>query len=132
MKMAQLAGCLAVGLVLAAPAVAAPSCGDQPTQNAMNQCADAQYRAADKTLNATYGKLLAKLTPAGRGALQGAQRAWLAFRDAQCSFETLGTAGGSVHPFVMSECLEEMTRAQTERLAAQANCTEGDLSCGGQ
>ena len=127
-------GRFTVGLLvlLTAPAMAAPSCGDQPTQTGMNQCADAQYRVADKALNATYGKLLAKLTPPGRSALQTAQRAWLAYRDAQCAFETLGTAGGSVHPFVLSACLEEMTVAQTGRLAAQANCTEGDLSCGGQ
>ncbi len=116
----------------AAPAVAAPSCGDQPNQAAMNQCADAQYRAADKALNASYGKLLAKLSPPGRAALQTAQRAWVAYRDAQCSFDTLGSADGSIHPFVLSQCLEELTRAQTERLSSQANCTEGDLSCGGQ
>ena len=126
-------GRLAAGLLMLLPAPAmAASCGDQPTQTGMNQCADAQYRAADRTLNATYGKLLAKLSPPGRSGLQAAQRDWLAYRDAQCAFETLGTAGGSVHAFVLSECLEAVTRTQTERLAAQADCMEGDLSCGGQ
>ena len=122
----------AVLVVTAAPAMAAASCGDQMTQTAMNQCADAQYRSADRTLNTTYGKLLAKLSPAGRSALQAAQRAWLAYRDAECAFETAGTAGGSIHPFVLSQCLEGLTAAQTALLAAQANCVEGDLSCGGQ
>ena len=125
-------GLTAILVLMAAPAWAATSCGDQTTQTAMNQCADAQYRLADRTLNATYGKLLAKLSPPGRSALQTAQRAWLAYRDAECAFETAGSADGSIHPFVLSQCLEGLTRAQTGLLAAQANCAEGDLSCGGQ
>ena len=121
-----------LSMLLATPAFAAADCGAQLTQGAMNACADAQYRTADKALNAAYAALLAKVSPAGRGTLQAAQRSWVAYRDAECRFETLGTSDGSVHPFLLSQCLEGLTRDQTERLAAQANCTEGDLSCGNQ
>ncbi|HXZ10643.1 MAG TPA: lysozyme inhibitor LprI family protein, partial [Paraburkholderia sp.] len=54
------------------------------------------------------------------------------WRDAQCDFNTLGSAGGSVHPMVHSICLTQLTQAQTKLLDEQLHCEEGDTSCGGQ
>ncbi len=102
------------------------------TQTEMNVGADRGLRAADAGLNLVYRALVAKARPAGKAKLRAAQRSWLAYRDAQCAFETIGTAGGSIHPMVLSGCLEKLTRDQTARLNAQLHCQEGDLSCGGQ
>jgi len=61
-------------------------CKKASDQNSLNRCADLSYQAADKKLNETYGKLLAKVSPQGKPRLQKAERAWVAYRDAQCDF----------------------------------------------
>jgi uncharacterized protein YecT (DUF1311 family) len=119
-------------LVVTGQAAAAQDCANPQDQSSMNICADRAYKASDAELNAAYKALTESVSAEGREKLQAAQRAWITFRDAQCSFETMGTADGSVHPMVLSGCLDEVTRAQTARLVAQLNCAEGDLSCGGQ
>ena len=116
----------------AAPAFAAVDCRHAEDQAAMNVCAFQSFKAADAKLNAAYHALFAKVSPAGRTRLQAAQRAWLAYRDSQCAFETAGTADGSVHPMIVAGCMESLTQAQSARLNAQLQCQEGDLSCGGQ
>lgn len=68
----------------------------------------------------------------GTVTLRSAQRAWIAYRHAQCAFETAGSAGGSASTMVVSLCRDAQTRAQTDRLSAQLNCAEGGLSCAGQ
>lgn len=107
-------------------------CDQAQTQAAMNTCAEQALQAADADLNQSYAALMNQITPEGQAALRSAQRAWIAYRDAQCSFESAGSAGGSAHAMVVSSCLDALTRAQTARLSAQLNCQEGDLSCGGQ
>ena len=98
----------------------------------MNECAERSFQAADAELNSTYNALKQKVTEAGLAKLKSAGRAWNLYRDAQCAFESAGTQDGSVRAMVASFCREGLTRAQTKRLAAQLNCEEGDLSCGGQ
>ena len=98
----------------------------------MNLCAQQAYQASDAKLNQAYHALERTVSKGGRDRLRQAQRAWLAYRDAQCAFETASTADGSVHPMILAGCLDGLTQAQTARLLAQANCEEGDLSCGGQ
>ncbi|MGH6864756.1 MAG: lysozyme inhibitor LprI family protein [Methyloceanibacter sp.] len=39
-----------------------------------------------------------------------AQRAWIAFRDAECGFSSSGVAQGSDYPMVATPCREELTR----------------------
>lgn len=107
-------------------------CANASTQMELNSCADRSFRAADAELNRTYRALEQRVTTPGAAKLKAAQRAWIAYRDAQCTFESAGTEGGSIHPMIVSGCLETLTRAQTERLAGQLNCEEGDTSCGGQ
>ena len=46
----------------------------------------AEYEYADAKLNATYRNLLARLSAADAVALRKAQRSWIAFRDADCTF----------------------------------------------
>lgn len=55
------------------------------TQADMNQDACAQYKKADQALNATYAIVLKNYAkdPQFLAKLKQAQRAWIAFRDAQ-------------------------------------------------
>lgn len=107
-------------------------CENASDQATMDECANRSYRASDAKLNKTYRALERKVSPAGLSKLKAAQRAWLTYRDAQCAFNAAGTEGGSIHPMVLSMCLDALTTAQTEQLDSQLNCEEGDISCGGQ
>ncbi len=107
-------------------------CENASDQATLNRCAERSYRASDARLNETYRALEQRVSPAGLSKLKAAQRAWLAYRDAQCAFNAAGSEGGSVHPMVLSMCLDTLTKAQTEQLDNQLRCQEGDASCGGQ
>jgi uncharacterized protein YecT (DUF1311 family) len=57
----------------------------------------------------------------GRAAvLDSAQRAWIAFRDAQCSYVAKSYEGGSMQPMQQGACLEALTRARTKQLRDMA------------
>ncbi|EKM99580.1 MULTISPECIES: lysozyme inhibitor LprI family protein [unclassified Acidocella] len=122
---------LVAGLLLTGPALA-QNCADTQTQTDLNICSYQAFQTADAALNASYRTLMAKLSPAGQTGLREAERDWVAYRDAQCGFETMGTQGGSIHPLVLNQCETALTQAQTRRLEAQLHCQEGDVSCGGQ
>jgi len=100
------------------------------SQGAMNADASAQFKTADRDLNATYVRVMAKATPAGASRMRTAQRAWLKYRVANCQPMT-GSRDGSVYPMVYAMCMTGMTKARTQELAAQLACEEGDLGCGG-
>ena len=128
------AAILATGLFLSpmATAAAQATCAGGSSQSALNGCAGRALEAADQSLNDTYKALIDRVSPQGRHALQTAQRAWIAYRDGQCAFETAGSAESSIHPMMLAACLSDLTVMQTRRLEAQLLCEEGDLSCGGQ
>ncbi len=107
-------------------------CANAPTQMAMNECVGKSLKAADQKLNETYRTLAAKVSKDGAAQLKKTQRVWLAWRDAQCEFDTMGSRDGSIHTMVQAMCVEDLTRAQTRRLDAQLPCQEGDTACGGQ
>ena len=108
------------------------SCGTAVDQMTMTICAQLAYGGADDRLNEVYRALGTRVSEPGRDKLRTAQRAWLRWRDAQCAFETAGYADGSIHPMLLAMCLAALTQTQADRLAAQLDCEEGDLSCGGQ
>lgn len=124
----------ALGLVFIASSALANDnkCGISGDQKSMTLCAEQNYHAADGELNVVYGELRESISASGQDALRSAQRKWIDYRNAQCDFDSAGTLGGSIHPYVLSNCLAELTRAQTQRLGRQLECVEGDLSCGGQ
>lgn len=102
------------------------------SQAEMNAEAQMELRKAEAELKAVQDQLMAKVSPAGKTALRSAERAWRKYRDAQCTFDTLGATGGSVHPMLVSLCHATLTRQRKDQLAAHLNCEEGDLSCGRQ
>ncbi len=93
--------------------------------------AGAEYKAQDDKLNKTYGEIVGRLSasPEDKKLLQAAQRAWIAFRDAECAFSNNHSEGGSIHPMLLLMCKTELTKARTEQLSAYLNCEEGDMSC---
>lgn len=91
----------------------------------------ADFTKADKALNAAFKGIEQRLTddPAGKERLIKAQRAWIAFRDAECTFQSSGDDGGSAAPMVVAACRTTLTEDRTKQLEAYLDCEEGDLAC---
>jgi uncharacterized protein YecT (DUF1311 family) len=107
-------------------AAAAEDCGNAITQMALNDCAAADYEAADKELNRVYAAYRKALVDEeDKKSLKAVQLAWLKYRDLSCDFETSPSKGGSIRPMNISICLAEKTRARTKEL----QCGEGDIAC---
>ena len=91
-------------------AFAAPSAGwsqecdrNDESQTGMDICAGADFKAADAKLNTAYGEIMKRLSDDAdaRKLLQASQRAWIAFRDAECKFSSVRQSkDGSVYPMV--------------------------------
>ena len=126
-----------LALTLAALAFAAPAlaqnlnCNNAMSQSEMNICADQEFRAADARLNAAYARLMAVAGDEGfKAKLRIAQRAWISFRDNECTYETADNEGGSIHPMVYAGCLARLTKERTKALNALAACQQNADKCG--
>ena len=86
-------------------------------------------KAADAKLNQAYKDLVGRNDAKTNKLLQTAQRAWIAFRDAECAYTTADSEGGSIHPMEVSQCLTGLTNDRIKQLTTGANCEEGDASC---
>ena len=98
-------------------------------QMQLDQCAGIDFTAADAKLNTLYKQMMSKYDAANGAKLKAAERAWLAYRDAECDYETNGTAGGTINPMMDTMCRTEKTNARIKELNAQLHCAEGDMSC---
>jgi uncharacterized protein YecT (DUF1311 family) len=120
-------------LGLSFPPALADECMDKATAQAdMNQCAAKAFRTSDAELNKSFQQLQRRLSDdATRKRLVAAQRAWLAFRDAECAFSAAGVQGGSAYPMTYGLCLDGLTRKRVEAIKVYLSCgdKEGDLSC---
>ena len=119
---------LMAALTSAAHADECDNAVDQPT---MNACADQSFKKADAELNAVYKKLHnRKMDDAQAGKLLiAAERAWAAFRDAECEFDAADNIGGTIYPMIYSGCLERLTKARIEQLDRYLRCEEGEVAC---
>ncbi len=119
-----------IGLLLVAQAPHDPRCDSVVTVDLI-ACAKAEYDRADAALNAQWKSALAqtKGSDAGSGedraangglsygqSLLAAQRAWLAYRDAECALQVYGNAGGHELPIYRLGCLTELTEQRTKQL----------------
>ncbi|TPK95192.1 lysozyme inhibitor LprI family protein [Mesorhizobium sp. B2-4-14] len=128
MRRTFLYACLIV--LAATAAVRAQECDrSDDSQQMMNICAGEDYQAADARLNKAYQDLIGSDDADDKRLLQAAQRAWIAFRDAECAHTTAASQGGSIHALEVSQCLTRLTNERIKQLAASANCQEGDASC---
>jgi uncharacterized protein YecT (DUF1311 family) len=65
----------------------------------------------------------------GRNLLTTAQKAWIAFRDAECDFQAGNSVDGSIYPMLIAMCRTGLTQKRTEELKVYLNCDEGDTLC---
>ena len=98
-------------------------------QMQLDQCAGIDFNAADARLNALYKAMMSKYDAPNQALLKTAQRAWIGFRDAECTYETNLTVGGTINSMEDTICRTEKTNARIKELNAQLHCAEGDLTC---
>ncbi len=108
--------------VLYSRSVAASPCADQ-TQRGLDACAGAARDKADAALNGVYKQIVARLAddPGKTKRLIEAEKAWIAFRDAECAFANSDTEGGRLDPLHGSHTLRgeahEHSRAAVAELS---------------
>ncbi|HMG48007.1 MAG TPA: lysozyme inhibitor LprI family protein [Allosphingosinicella sp.] len=104
-------------------------CDNPQAQMEMNACAAIDFERADAQLNAEYRRAIASARDADRefdgagdrrpgdeATLREAQRAWVAFRDAQCRLEGYEARGGSMEPMLYEGCRARLTRERIRQL----------------
>lgn len=110
-----------IAALLLATAVQPAACDNAMTQADMNACSMQQYQAADGALNAAWADARAVAKQRDTfDSLLAAQRAWIAFRDAQCKAVAAPYAGGSILPLIHNRCMTELTETRTAQLHALA------------
>jgi uncharacterized protein YecT (DUF1311 family) len=93
----------------------------------MNFCGDKDYQAADKALNAAYANAVAYIRTRDlqkpydaanfEEAMRNAQRAWVAYRDADCKeLVAQEWSGGSGTTSAILGCMTEKTIQRTKEL----------------
>lgn len=100
-------------------------------------CLDAELRQWDTMLNEAYQQLSARdeaadeemgdelpAVPRLAPSLRDMQRAWIAFRDAACTYEAAQWGGGSGAGPATSNCLMQMTARQALALQARVAAYE--------
>jgi uncharacterized protein YecT (DUF1311 family) len=120
-----------VAFLLGSSPAFAELCDDPQTQADMNYCAKYSFERADGELNDVYGRLKAGYSQYAepKAALVKAQRAWVAFRDAECKQDEAAVDGGSAAPMIVLQCNARLTIARTDQLQERLQCKEGDLAC---
>lgn len=94
----------------------------------MNQQAAAEAEKADAELNKVYKKVVASATDEEAvKLLKTAQKAWIAFRDAEAKFAEDEARGGSMSPLLYYAALERLTRERTKQLAQNLGEEEPEI-----
>ena len=129
MRMISAAVILA-GMTFGVPAMA-DDCENAQSQTDMTECAAKALQHADAKLNAHYKEIEGRLKDDAptRKLLVSAQRAWIAYRDAECTFQPSGAEGGSAYPMLVASCKAGLTTERAKALEDYLHCQEGDLSC---
>lgn len=95
-------------------------CMDKPensTTYGILKCGDAEIEFQDARLNKAYKADMADLadSPEVKAALLKAQRAWIAFRDADCA-TVWALSGGTIRPIYMQNCYLQHTARRAQAL----------------
>lgn len=96
------------------------TCLDSPDGSStmgMVQCIDGELKIQDAALNTAYRSLVADMTPDQKSGLQKAQRAWIAFRDADCAAR-YSPDWGSISTITANMCVLQRTVERTLELEA--------------
>ena len=85
---------------------------------ALNACDAREQAASNDALNQIYGQVLAAIPDGRKSPLRLAERNWIGFRDAECSFRQSAETGGTDAIQIHDRCMIELTRQRTDQLAA--------------
>jgi uncharacterized protein YecT (DUF1311 family) len=123
--------------VSAAPLQLKPeNCADPQSNLEMKLCAKIELERADAELNKIYAEAIASAResyrsmrgepgydkmPDSEAVLRKAQRAWIAFRDANCDHQYQIYYGGSHASLAYLLCKSDMTKARVKELKAIMN-----------
>jgi len=127
---ATLALAASPALAKGAPLYKRQDCSKFTAQMDMNGCAQANADAADAALNGFYKKLMSQQgDAASKDQLKDIERAWIAYKNKECSFEVGPQAdGGSIWPMDMANCEERMSAARAAEIQSMI-CTGGVSVC---
>lgn len=110
---------------LAPPCIGAGSaqCQQAPggdTTQGIATCAMAEHAAWDTVLNREYkgARNAYGADPTAAASLRDAQRAWIAWRDAECTFQHDRYGGGSMRTIAAANCRMSMTAQRALELRA--------------
>ncbi len=109
----------------------ADDCDNAMDQGTMNRCAEDAWHKSDAELNAVYKKLQSRNKEDAQAGklLVSAERAWVAFRDAECEYGAADNQGGSIFPLIYFGCLDRLTKARANQLKRYLECEESDAAC---
>lgn len=82
----------------------------------INECFAKELKKAEAEVNKIYQLSVKKLEPDDAALLRKAQRAWLAYRDAQCEAEHALWGGGTGGPAALMSCRVELTRQRVAEI----------------
>jgi uncharacterized protein YecT (DUF1311 family) len=121
---------MALTLLAALPTAHALDCKSAATQADMNACAYEDFLAANAVQAAAIKTLDARLKASDRTRWRAAQKSWIAWRTAQCNFESGAAAGGgSAREMLRWHCVTRLTGERTTAIERLSNCPEGELAC---
>lgn len=81
----------------------------------MLDCMGAETKRQDARLNKAYKDVMAQLSAARKKPLQEAQRAWIKYRDANCSFYA-DPDGGTLATVNSNDCFMSATASRAKEL----------------
>lgn len=81
----------------------------------MLDCIASETKGQDAHLNKAYKEVMGQLTPARKEQLQEAQRFWLKYRDANCTFYA-DPDGGTIATVSASYCFMSTTAARAKEI----------------
>lgn len=76
-----------------------------------------EYRKAEKELNLVYNRLKNKLDKIDSIALVQSQKAWIQYRNTDCSFISQGSQGGAIANKMILSCKTNLIRERTKELS---------------
>jgi uncharacterized protein YecT (DUF1311 family) len=109
----------ALTLAATAPAQTLTSCDESQSTSALMKCAEAESRRQDERLNETVRELMQKSDAERQNLLKAAQRAWAAFREAECKLAADEIRGDTEAPILAAGCLAQMTQERADQLGRQ-------------
>lgn len=106
------------------------NCAEARNTVEINFCAEKDYNEADAALNAAYKAVLAQINKSTgekpydakswENAFRAAQRAWIAYRDAECKgVVPMEWSGGTGTASAVLGCMTQLTEERTKLLKAR-------------